>query len=99
MKTITFKVLTWQEWTKDIETKVGTALSRKALSANDLIYGPKLDKEDIKAFCDAFMFEDIFENKVFVEHHSNSEYLWFINDDDTCLMSKDECPFQTPYIS
>lgn len=58
------------------------------VTVDDLIHAPKLDPEDPKPFCKRFVFDGIYENNIFVRHHSDKSCFWFISGDTTSLIYK-----------
>lgn len=59
-----------------------------ALDVEDIVCGPPLDPENPQPFCKSYMFDSIYENHVFVRHHTDKDSYWFINSDDTSLIYK-----------
>jgi len=89
MDMITFKVLSWQNWSDAIVAKTQIELNINIdIDIEDLIYGPALDPENPKPFCSKFMFNKLYEDRVFVRHHTDKDSYWFINGDSTCLLYK-----------
>ena len=84
---ITFKVISWDDWSNAITEKITEELRIGSdIDVEDLIFAPKLDPDDPRPFCKTFMWDDVYENRVFVRVHSNKDCYWFINSDSTCLI-------------
>lgn len=92
---ISFEVWDWSEWVEDIVNRIkgeikydieGGAVD--GITVDTLIHTPALDPENPLPFCKCFMFDNIYENKIFVKHHTDRYSYWFINSDDTCLLYK-----------
>lgn len=77
-----FKIISIEEWLKDIEKNIQT------LPATELLYGPKLDRENLKEFCEYYMFDNIYEDHVFVKHHEEPDCYWWIEGYNTTLIYK-----------
>ena len=89
MDTITFKVISWQDWSDDLMKRVLSEIQNNMdFDLEDLVYGPALDPENPKPFCSNFMFNALYEDRVFVRHHTYKDSYWFINGDSTCLLYK-----------
>jgi hypothetical protein len=86
---LTFKVISWQDWSDAIMEKVRSEIkSNMDLDIEDLVYGPALDSDNPKPFCSRFMFNELYEDRVFVRDHKNNDCYWFINGDSTCFLYK-----------
>ena len=83
MNTVTFKLLTWEEWVADIYIRTLAQFKNGEIGLDDLIHAPKLDPDDPKPFCARFIFDDMYENRVFVSDHKTKDCYWFINGDTT----------------
>jgi hypothetical protein len=86
---IKFEVWEWSEWVEDIISRIKGA-SMNEITVDNLIHAPKLDPEDPRPFCKSFMFDGIYENKIFVRHHIDRDSYWFINSGDTSLVYKNQ---------
>jgi hypothetical protein len=86
---LTFKVISWQDWSDALMKNVLSEIQiNMDLDLEDLVYGPALDPENPKPFCSNFMFNELYEDRVFVRHHTDKDSYWFINGDSTCLLYK-----------
>jgi hypothetical protein len=86
MNTVTFRSYTWDEWVADIIVKTQEAFICGDIDLDDLIHAPKLDPDNPQPFCKAFMFEQLYENRVFVSDHKTKDCYWFINSDNTACI-------------
>ena len=94
-QTVTFELWEWSEWVEGIISRIKGEIkydieggSVNEITVDNLIHAPALDPENPKAFCKHFMFDNIYENRVFVRHHSDKDCFWFINSEDTFLIYK-----------
>ena len=86
---ISFKVISWDDWSNAITKRIIEELRYAVdLDVEDLIFAPKLDPENPKDFCKRFVFDELYEDRVFVRHNTNKDSYWFINGDSTCLLYK-----------
>ena len=88
MNTITFKILSWVEWSEAISKRIAEELKHGNITVDDLIFAPKLDPDNPKDFCKIFAWDDVYENNVFVKDHKEDNCYWFINGDTTSLIYK-----------
>ena len=96
-----FIVREWAEWTADIVKRTSEQVKESFgdpngyldnISIEDLIHSPNLDPENPAAFCKRHMFNNIYENYVFVKHHKDPTCYWYISSDDTTLIYKPKKP-------
>lgn len=83
---ITFKVISWQDWSRKLIDNITIKLKIDNIAAEDLIFAPKLNPDDPRPFCKHFMFDDVYENSVFVRDHKTDNCYWYINGDTTHLI-------------
>lgn len=89
---LTFEVWEWDKWVRKIVDQFKTELNGQCtptdinLMITDLLKAPALDPENLLPFCTHFMFEDIYQDRIFVSHHTDPNSYWFINGDHTCLI-------------
>lgn len=86
MNKVTFRLYTWDEWVADILIRTQNAFNNGDIDLDDLIHGCKLDPDDPAPFCKTFMFDELYENRVFVSDHKTKDCYWFINGDSTACI-------------